>query len=65
MLPVLMSSGLYQQGLWSSLASNRHFVLLSCHEALKLLLTFTLYPGSQPLLAASLLGVATSFSVVI
>lgn len=38
--------------------------LLSGHEALKLLLTFTLSPGTQPLLAASLLGVVTSFSVV-
>lgn len=62
MLPVVTSSGLYQWGPWSSLASNRHFVLLSCHWALKLLLTITLSTGTQPLFAASLLRVIMSFS---
>lgn len=65
MLPVVMSSRLYQQGLWSSLASSRCFVLLSCHEAQKLLFTITLSAGTHPLLATSLLGVVMSFSVVI
>lgn len=56
MVSVVLSSWLHQQGLWSSLASSRQFVLLSCHEAQKWLLTITLSAGTYPLLAASLLG---------
>lgn len=50
---VVMSSRLYQRGLWSSLASSRHFILLTCHGALKLLLAIILSTGTQPLLVAS------------